>query len=591
MTTTTLKSGSQLGRFKIRRRLGRSETGIVYLAVDTLLDQHVVVKIFGISRKQDESFKRIKREVDVSRMLHDPGVCRVHDLHEESGIRFLVMEYVGGETLEEMLGRERRGMMQIVQAVEIVLAVAKVVAHMHASGVIHRNLKPSKIMVRQDGRVCILDFSLAHIEGDEEIAFVDKDIEQLRYTAPEVALGQAFSHLADLYSLGAILYRCITGKTPMETAGPVKESTGFKGSRPTPPSKLNNQVTRALEQVIQTAIAASPQSRYRNVDRFIEALEPTIQEVSIRARRPRRRQGDEEELAAAESVEDEWSDGTGVSARSKMERCTILFSDIVGITTFFDTYGDVAGRRRIERHNEALFPVVRTHSGTVLKTIGDAIMASFPDEDDAVDAAIGMQKALDAYNDRCTRAEDQIFVRIGINTGEAIVEYGDVFGDAVNVAARVSSKAEGDQILISEATYDLMTRNRDITQFHSQVELKGKTATFKLYQVDWLLAEEHVEPPDMSEEDTGAREAEEATQVFRAEEPGILDKAVEAMDSAVAKSAGKPLDTRVFLLIGAIILLLILGLTYMLCSSGPEPPPPQPQAGDVSPMERPGEGG
>ena len=359
-----------------------------------------------------------------------------------------------------------------------------------------------------------------------------------------------------------------------------------------------------------TAIAANPEARYRSVGEFTAELLDTVEDVSVRSRRPRRAAADLKTAGGGEAQ------SAGPVANQAMERATLLFSDIVGITPFFEQHGDVAGRRRIDRHNQVLFPIIRKHGGSVLKTIGDAIMAAFDDEDDAVEAAIHMQQALEKHNQQTPAEGDRIYIRIGINTGETIQEYGDAYGDAVNVAARVCAKADGEQILVSEDTQRELTRNRDIVNPHSRVSLKGKRDKFQLFQVDWLLADEEEEeppfeqlPPDLSAA-AGEDEPEptgEATAVVQAEAPegGVLDRAVDALDALANRARqrrdGPPgmLDrgfdflglepTRknaiALAIIAGLLLLIVVALFFALCSGsaveiGGDPAGRPPAAGE-----------
>lgn len=162
---------------------------------------------------------------------------------------------------------------------------------------------------------------------------------------------------------------------------------------------------------------------------------------------------------------------------------TILFTDIEDSTRYWDTYGDVKGRLMVDQHNRLTFPVVKRFGGRIIKTIGDAIMASFKDPEDAVKAAIGIQQVL-----HLMREKDKSFglkVRIGVHTGHAIVEDNDVFGNVVNVAARVESKARGNEILLSKTTVaHLNKRNLHLVR-KGEYELKGKRHSMVLYSCDW----------------------------------------------------------------------------------------------------------
>lgn len=165
---------------------------------------------------------------------------------------------------------------------------------------------------------------------------------------------------------------------------------------------------------------------------------------------------------------------------------TVMFTDIKGSTNFFETYGDIEGRLMVQKHNEMLFPVIEKHAGKVIKTIGDAIMASFKNPVEAVRAATLMQNRLLAYNKKKKDKKDQIHIRIGINKGEGLVEEKDIYGDVVNVAARVESLCAPDEILISGAVYEDVRKTDDIIcRYAQQTKVRGKEDAIEVYRVIW----------------------------------------------------------------------------------------------------------
>jgi class 3 adenylate cyclase len=164
---------------------------------------------------------------------------------------------------------------------------------------------------------------------------------------------------------------------------------------------------------------------------------------------------------------------------------TVLFTDIERSTEFWDQHGDTAGRLMLDLHNKLMFPVIKTFKGEVTKTIGDSIMASFRSPENAVRAAIGMQQML---NKRKQEDEDlDIKIRIGIHTGKAIVEKGDIFGDVVNVASRIEKMGKGDQILLSSATSRGLTGKKRKFRLKKRDTLvpKGKKRAMTIYLCDW----------------------------------------------------------------------------------------------------------
>ncbi|MBN1997490.1 hypothetical protein JW935_08065 [candidate division KSB1 bacterium] len=165
------------------------------------------------------------------------------------------------------------------------------------------------------------------------------------------------------------------------------------------------------------------------------------------------------------------------------KKVSILFSDIEDSTRYWDAHGDVQGRLMVDHHNRLLFPIIKKYRGRIIKTIGDAIMASFKKPGNAVKAAIAMQQVLERERRHYKRSI--LKVRIGIHTGHAIVEQQDVFGDMVNVAARVEGCAKGSEILVSSATASYCRTKEYYLQHRERVNVKGKKSSVSLYECNW----------------------------------------------------------------------------------------------------------
>jgi len=172
---------------------------------------------------------------------------------------------------------------------------------------------------------------------------------------------------------------------------------------------------------------------------------------------------------------------------------SIMFTDICGYTQFVDDRGDIAGRSMLLKHNQIVLPLIEKHKGKVVEVIGDAVMASFLDAFSAVTAATDIQKSLAVYN-KGVKDADTINLRIGINVGEALVDEEAVFqsvtGDVTNVAARIQSQGDMDQILISHSVYEKVCSNKEILcRFCGSIKAKGKADPLKIYRVLWRPGE------------------------------------------------------------------------------------------------------
>jgi class 3 adenylate cyclase len=169
--------------------------------------------------------------------------------------------------------------------------------------------------------------------------------------------------------------------------------------------------------------------------------------------------------------------------RRSRKPVTILFTDLVGSTRYWDVHGDVKGRLMIDLHNRLIYPVIRRHRGKVIKHIGDAIMASFRSPANGIKAAIGIQQILEER-----REQDKNFrlkVRIGVHTGQALVENKDVFGDTVNMAARLERCARGDEICVSGETAERLSKKRFRLVKTGSISPKGKRSQITIYRCEW----------------------------------------------------------------------------------------------------------
>mgnify|MGYP001558567302 FL=1 len=164
---------------------------------------------------------------------------------------------------------------------------------------------------------------------------------------------------------------------------------------------------------------------------------------------------------------------------------TVMFTDLKGSTSIAETHGDFATRSLIKQHNDIVFPLVKKHNGTLVKSMGDGTMSYFPGPQDAVRAAAEIQKGMEAFNLE-KKAAIPIFMRIGIHKGQGIVEKNDIYGDVVNVASRIEGQANPGEIYMSEEAYNGLSDKSEVyCGFAKQTTLKGKKEAVKLYKAFW----------------------------------------------------------------------------------------------------------
>ena len=268
-----LKTGDRIGRFIIEQQLGAGGMGVVYLARDTLVGIQVALKFFSMQQQEPHQLERFKRELLLTRQISHPGICRVFDMHEDDGLLFLSMEYVPGLTLRALLDREQT--LPVPRTLEIGCAMCVALAAAHRQGVIHRDLKPGNVIVRERNQVSILDFGLAKGLDMASITEVGVRVGTLNYMASEVLRGEAATERSDIYSVGVILYQCLAGRAPHEGSDVMSLYFALQ-NRPLPPSAHNLDVTPLLDQVVMRAMAPKPEDRQTDADQLRRELMATL---------------------------------------------------------------------------------------------------------------------------------------------------------------------------------------------------------------------------------------------------------------------------------------------------------------------------
>jgi tetratricopeptide (TPR) repeat protein/TolB-like protein/tRNA A-37 threonylcarbamoyl transferase component Bud32 len=296
-------SGSSVGRFLIRERLGAGGMGEVYLADDPQLKRTVAIKRMSVRFMGDEHHRqRFLREAQMASRLNDSHIAAIYDIIEREGEIFLVMERVEGKTLRQLL----RESIKLDEFLPVAAQCAQGLAVAHAQGVLHRDIKPDNIMVTPLGQVKILDFGLARrlTVGEETEAFETEPgaiSGTAGYIAPEVLLGREPDERADIFSLGVVFYEVIAGEHPFRAQTNIATSSRVLHVDPPAPSSVNPAVPPEIDRVIMRMLEKSPASRFQTAKQLADELDwmarsgttPTIVGLPIpeepQQRRPSRR--------------------------------------------------------------------------------------------------------------------------------------------------------------------------------------------------------------------------------------------------------------------------------------------------------------
>jgi eukaryotic-like serine/threonine-protein kinase len=261
-----------LDRYEVGRLLGAGGMAEVFEGRDRLLARRVAIKVPLSQQARDPEFaQRFRREAQAAASLSHPGVVAVYDTGSEDGTHFIVMEFVDGRTLKDVIRAE--GPLYPDRAAEICADVCNALVAAHARGLIHRDIKPGNVMLTPDGKVKVMDFGIARATTSETITQTAAVVGTAQYISPEQAQGQAVDYRSDLYSLGCCLYEMLTGTVPFTGATPVAIAYRHVREDPTPPRQLNPDVPAALEAICLKAMAKLPDNRYQTAAELQSDLE------------------------------------------------------------------------------------------------------------------------------------------------------------------------------------------------------------------------------------------------------------------------------------------------------------------------------
>jgi serine/threonine protein kinase len=291
------RAGRQFGAYRIIRQLGAGGMGHVYLALDTRLGRHVALKFLPPDLISDQvSLLRLVQEAKAASALNHPNILTIYDVGELDGEPFIVSEFVDGVTLRTALERDA---VTAELAVEITRQVASALSAAHAAGVIHRDLKPTNVMLRPDGYVKVIDFGLAKRLVNPESPAEQQELTRpgttlgtAEYMSPEQARGEEVNYRTDIWSLGVILYEMIAGRRPFD--GPtVSHVLVAIQDNPVSPFPVEDPALAALYDVVLRALEKNPNNRYESAGEMLQALEALrgVPQSSSRIRLAERRVG------------------------------------------------------------------------------------------------------------------------------------------------------------------------------------------------------------------------------------------------------------------------------------------------------------
>ena len=253
----------KLGRYIIVSELGQGAMGVVYKAIDPLIDRTVAIKTINLdlSKEELDNFEqRFQREVQSAGRLSHPNIVTIYDVGKTDGVAYMAMEFLQGKELREVL--DSGVVLPMEKVVHIAAQVADGLAFAHEQGIVHRDIKPANIMVQKNGLVKITDFGIAQMSsGTRTMAGVV--LGSPKYMAPEQVVGQQVDGRTDVFALGIVIYEMLTSKTPFSGDNISAIMYQVLNDTPAEPSTINKNVPASLNYIVMKALAKRPEDRYQ----------------------------------------------------------------------------------------------------------------------------------------------------------------------------------------------------------------------------------------------------------------------------------------------------------------------------------------
>lgn len=258
-------------RYKLLKVIGGGGMANVYLAHDVILEREVAVKILRLDYSNNEEFiKRFHREAQSVTSLSHPNIVNIYDVGEEDGIYYLVMEYVPGQTLKQYI--QQQGMLSVRESLDIMEQLTSAMAHAHHFEIVHRDIKPQNILIRDDGLVKVTDFGIATATSATTITHTNSVLGSVHYLSPEQARGGIANKKSDIYSLGIVMFELLTGRPPFSGESAVSIALKHLQNETPSPKRWNPDIPQSVENIILKATSKDSFHRYESVNEMKEDI-------------------------------------------------------------------------------------------------------------------------------------------------------------------------------------------------------------------------------------------------------------------------------------------------------------------------------
>lgn len=352
---------SQLGRYEVLEELGQGAMGVVYKATDPLIDRVVAIKTINLGLAQEEKDEyegRFYQEAKAAGRLSHPNIVTIYDVGKSGDVAYIAMEFLQGRELRDVMNDDK--MLPVDQVLDIVAQVASGLAYAHEHDIVHRDVKPSNIMVVRDGHIKITDFGIARMASSAVRTQTGMVLGSPKYMSPEQVMGRSIDQRSDIFSLGVMLYEMLTGQPPFQGENVNAIMYQTLNAVPSPPNTLNSAVPEMLNFIVAKALAKTLDDRYQNAKDLavdLRACRDTLPRSDLKIDISSTPAGGEKKLPDAISISgrmdgsEEESKTNATTGLSHAFDSTAATMRLAALTCSSEEVDDLSKTMKIARHN------------------------------------------------------------------------------------------------------------------------------------------------------------------------------------------------------------------------------------------------
>ena len=494
-------------RYQIIRTIGEGGMANVYLAHDTILDRDVAVKVLRGDLANDEKFvRRFQREAISASSLSHPNIVEMYDVGEDDGNYYIVMEYVEGKTLKTLI--KRRGALTLAEVIDIMLQLTSAVMCAHDSYIIHRDIKPQNVLIKEDGTVKITDFGIAMALNSTELTQTNSVMGSVHYLPPEQANGNGATIKSDIYSLGILMFELLTGKLPFKGENAVEIAIKQMKEQIPRVSDYVDSIPQSIENVIYKACAKNPKNRYDSVAQMHEDIKTALNEERKNEERyvyeyPENEDLEETKVLQAikdvkeiKSNNDEISDDFVETKKSKkLNIVLIVLASIIGVSLLiFSAFAlFFAKKTEVEIKIPDVSGMTVVDAESKLKAEGLEVNLEYEEESSTT---IGEGLVIKTSPQSGRSVTKYTKITLVVSTGETSITMENYVGQLYN---QVEGKLKAEGINVEKELKEVTDGSAENNTILEQDVLSG-TKIKKGDTVKFIVADSSVEYPDFVEE-------------------------------------------------------------------------------------------